>query len=160
MTVISARSSLFARLGHRYGDERQEAETVNEPKLTDEVELELLAEKVTWLEQTIADVDRDIASAIRSHAEGERPGEDGLADIQKHYQAKCDLMFELGQTSVYLDQTLERIEEQRARSLEDQQQADTMAVLENHLDWLEVDVQRTAPAPDDRGWQEPERDRS
>jgi hypothetical protein len=136
-----------------------EAEPVSEPKLTDEAELELLSEKVIWLEQCIADVDREIASAMVSHGGRKTPGQDGLADIQRHHQAKCDLMFELGQTSVYLDQTLERIEEQRARALEEQRQADTMAVLENHLDWLEVDVVSAAPAPEER-WQEPERDRT
>lgn len=130
---------------------------MSEPELTDEAELELLSEKVIWLEQSIADVDRDIATAVVSHGERVRPVQDGLADIQRHYQAKCDLMFKLGQSSVYLDQTTERIEEQRARALEEKQQADTMAVLENHLDWLEVDVVGTAPAAGDR-WQEPERD--
>jgi hypothetical protein len=134
-----------------------EAKPVSEPELTGEAELELLSEKVIWLEQKVADVDRDIASAIVAHAERERSDQDGLADIQKYYQAKCDLMFELGQTSVYLDQTLERIEEHRARALEEQQQTDTMAVLENHLDWLEVDVRPTTPTPEDR-WQEPDRD--
>lgn len=130
-----------------------------EHKLTDEQALDLLHDEVEWLEETIAAVDRDVANAIQAHVDGIGFSKDIISRIQQEYQVKHDLMFKAGRASVHIEQLEERIEQQRARAVEEQRQADTLAVLENHLDWLEVDMRRASDHPEEAERQEPERDR-
>lgn len=129
---------------------------MNENNLPDEAILELLYDRANSLQQTIADIDRDIARAISAHADGDSVSRSGLADIQSLYELKHEHVFKLGQASAHIEQILERVEQRQARSQEDQRQADTFAVLENHLDWLEVEMRRINDYPEEEQQREPE----
>lgn len=117
---------------------------MTEHTLSDEAALDMLYDKVKWLEETIDAVDYAVANAIQAHDDGINLGDNLIARIQGEYQVKHDLMYKLGRASVHIEQLEERIERQRVQTLEEQRQQDTFAVLQNHLDWLEIDDQHPA----------------
>ncbi|WHA39755.1 hypothetical protein [Agrobacterium larrymoorei] len=59
-------------------------------------------------------------------------------------------VYELGRLSVQIERLEEVMREKERLRLEEEQNRETMAVMENHLDWLEVEV-RPQPAPSDTG---------
>lgn len=128
---------------------------MTEHKLSDEQALGMLHEEVKWLKETITSVDHDVARVIKADAMGITPSKGLVARIQAEYEVKQDLTYKLGRTSVHVEQLTERIEQQRVRDLEEQRQAETFAVLENHLDWLEVDMRQAADSADEGQRQDP-----
>ncbi|MFK0207179.1 hypothetical protein [Agrobacterium sp. NPDC090283] len=126
-------------------------------QLTPEDELQLLYEEAKWLEETLASCDRDMASAIQAHKDGLSLRDDIFADLQDRATTKAELSFKRGQLSAQIEQREELVRAQERQRAEEQQNRATLSVLDNHLDWLDIEV-RPLPAPShDELWQEPER---
>lgn len=125
------------------------------PQLTPEGELQLLYDEAKWLEETLASCDRDMASAIQTHKDGLSLGRDIFADLQDRATTKAEFSFKLGQLSVHIEQLEEQVRLQERLRTEDQQNHDTVAVLDNHLDWLRplLAERATEPVQDERDTQ-------
>jgi hypothetical protein len=128
-------------------------------ELPDEDALRLLYEQVEWLEENIAMIDRQAAFNVQMHVEGRRSEEDIFEYLRDASERKQEFAFKLGEASVRIEQLQEVMREKARQQEEDDRNRETMTVLENHLGWLDVDIQ-PAPTPSEDGvWQEPERSR-
>jgi hypothetical protein len=76
--------------------------------------------------------------------------DDKLARLAALANGREDTAYELGRLSVQIERLEEVMREKERLRLEEEHNRETMAVMENHLDWLEIEV-RPLPAPSDTG---------
>lgn len=86
--------------------------------------------------------------------------DDKLARLATLANGREDTAYELGRLSVQIERLEVVMREKERLRLEEEQNRETMVLMENHLDWLEIEV-RPLPTPSEVGeLQEREHDRS
>lgn len=111
-------------------------------------ELRFLHEESDHLEEVLEGLDRDAEAAIARHKDGNRPKDDIVAYLQEIAAYKQEYGFKLGELSARIEQMEERVNERERHEMEDSRNRETLAVLDNHLDWFDIEV-RPLPAPSD-----------
>lgn len=127
--------------------------------LSDDDALRFLYEEAEWLEELIEMVDREAAFQVKMHVEGRSPGEDIFEYLRHASERKREYSFQMGEISARVEQLQEQMQEKARQQEENDRNRDTMAVLENNLDWLDVEIQPLPKPSEDGEWHEPEQSR-
>ncbi|MGV1905041.1 hypothetical protein [Agrobacterium cavarae] len=113
---------------------------------SDYEELRFLHEESDHLEDVLGSLDKDSASTIERHKDGTRLKDHMIEYLQEIAARKQEYGFKLGELTARIEQLEERVNERERQEMESERNRQTLAVLEDHLDWFDIEV-RPLPAP-------------
>ncbi|CVI17405.1 hypothetical protein AGR1A_Cc40209 [Agrobacterium fabacearum CFBP 5771] len=121
-----------------------------EHELPDEDQMRFYLEDQEHHTQNLMQNRREAERVIRDFDIPYSSRDEKLAHLAALADQREKSVYELGRLSVHIERLEEVMRQKERLRLEDDQNRETMAVMENHLDWLEIEV-RPQPAPSDTG---------
>ncbi|MDD1498975.1 hypothetical protein PVA19_11185 [Agrobacterium sp. CNPSo 3708] len=112
--------------------------------------LRFLHEETDHLEEVLGSLDKDSASAIARHKDGTRLKDNIIEYLEEIAARKQEYGFKLGELTARIEQLEERVNERERQEMENDRNRQTLAVLEDHLDWFDIEVRPlTSPSEED-----------
>lgn len=123
-----------------------------EHELPDDDQMRFYLEDQEHHTQNLMQNRREVERVIRNFDIPYSSRDEKLARLAELAENRESSVYELGRLSVHIERLEEVMQEKERLRLEDEQNRETMTVMENHLDWLEIEVlPLPTPSEEDRG---------
>lgn len=111
-----------------------------EHELPDEDQMRFYLEDQEHHTQNLMQNRREVERVIRHFDIPYSSRDEKLSRLAELAENRESSVYELGRLSVHIERLEEVMQEKERLRLEEEQNRETMAVMENHLDWLEIEV--------------------